>query len=425
MYWLRQKKYAIYKNHYQFRQIMPIEILMPALSPTMTSGILTKWLKKQDDIIKAGDVIAEVETDKATMEIEATDDGILKILVPEQTKDVLVNSVIAVLLEDGQDESSLEAFIAQKPSSLAVPIESAPALLQAEEKIAAPKNRSSDKIFASPLAKRIAEQNQVNLQDINGSGPNGRIVKADVLLAIENRPIKNLQVVKSSSFDVLEPHSQVRRVIASRLSESKQTIPHFYLSIECRLDRLIALRHEVNQDRDNKISINDFIIKATALAMKDEPRVNASWQEEGIKRYGNIDISVAVSIDDGLITPIIHAADARSLSDISVTMKELAARARQNKLKLEEFQGGSFTISNLGMYGVRQFSAIINPPQSCILAIGSCEKTPVIGIDDKIQVASIMSVTRSGDHRGVDGVLGAKFLQSFKKYLENPIKMLV
>ncbi len=405
---------------------MPIEILMPALSPTMVSGILTKWLKRQDDIIKAGDVIAEVETDKATMEIEAADDGRLKILVPEQTRDVLVNSVIAVLLEEGQDESSLEDFIAQKPSSLAVSIESlAPALLQAEEKIATPLSRSSDKIFASPLAKRIAEQNQINLQDINGSGPNGRIVKADVLLAIDNRPIKNLQVAKSSSIDVLEPHSQVRRVIASRLSESKQTIPHFYLTIECRLDSLIALRHEVNQDRDNKISINDFIIKATALAMKDQPRVNASWQEEGIKRYGSIDISVAVSIDDGLITPIIHAADARSLSDISLTMRDLAVRARQNKLKLDEFQGGNFTISNLGMYGVRQFSAIINPPQSCILAIGSCEKTPVIGIDEKVQVASMMSVTLSCDHRVVDGVLGAKFLQSFKKYLENPIKMLV
>jgi pyruvate dehydrogenase E2 component (dihydrolipoamide acetyltransferase) len=408
---------------------MPIQILMPALSPTMTSGNLTKWHKKEGDLIKAGQLIAEVETDKATMEIEASEDGMLaKILVPEKSTNVLVNSVIAVLLEDDEDAASLANFIQKKPSSSNLtPIANLEPTPSKEKITPLAGTCISGKIFASPLAKRIAEQNQINLKDLCGSGPNGRIIKNDVLTALENlRSITQQSiVVKSVDAYTLEPHSPMRRVIASRLSESKQTIPHFYLNIECRLDNLIALRHQVNKDRDSKISINDFVIKATALSMKDQPSINASWHEEGIRKYANIDISVAVSVDDGLITPIIYAADARSLSEISLAMKDLAARARLNKLRLEEFQGGNFTISNLGMYGVKQFSAIINPPQSSILAIGATLKTPTAGDNDKVEIANIMSVTLSCDHRVVDGVLGAKFLQCFKNYLENPIKMLV
>jgi pyruvate dehydrogenase E2 component (dihydrolipoamide acetyltransferase) len=413
---------------------MPIKILLPALSPTMTTGNLTKWHKKKGDFVKSGELLAEVETDKATMEIEAVDEGKLaEILIPEQTMDVPVNSVIAVLLEDGEDESVLAAFINKQDASIQKQekqeqsIAQEPAAMLASFATEPEDSRalSDSKIFASPLAKRIASQMSVDLSSIQGSGPNGRIIKVDVLKAAEApKAIFKQEALPAAGAYSLQPHTGMRKIIASRLLESKQTIPHFYLSIDCRIDGLIALREQINKDAEVKISINDFVIKAVALSLKQLPDVNSSWSNEGIKKYSNVDISVAVSVDNGLVTPIINNADYKSLSSISGQMKDLAARARENKLKPEEYQGGNFTISNLGMFGVKNFCAIINPPQACILAIGATEKKPVV-IGDKIEIASIMNVTLSCDHRVVDGLVGANFLKVFKGYLENPVKMLI
>jgi pyruvate dehydrogenase E2 component (dihydrolipoamide acetyltransferase) len=402
---------------------MPIEILMPALSPTMTSGSLTKWHKKEGDIVKSGEILAEVETDKATMEVEAVDEGKLaRILVAEQSHDVEVNSVIAILLEEGEDEAALNNFKTQNQAPAAKVIE----VPKSEAVIPDPRStieaKNDGKVFISPLAKRIANQNGVDIKNINGSGPNGRIIKTDVLNLISNKPSEAKHVTNEEH--VLHPHTVMRKVIANRLLESKQTIPHFYLTIECKIDSLITLREQINKDADKKISINDFIIKAVALTLKQMPEVNSSWSGEGIKKYTNVDVSVAVSVDQGLITPIIKKADTKTLSNISMEMKDLAARAKENKLRPEEFQGGGFTISNLGMFGIKQFCAIINPPQSCILAIGTTTKKPVVN-GEKIEIASIMDVTLSCDHRVVDGVLGANFLNVFKNYLENPVRILV
>jgi len=413
---------------------MPIEILMPALSPTMTSGNLTKWHKKEGDVVKSGDILAEVETDKATMEVEAVDEGIIgRIMVLEKTNEVPVNSVIAILLEEGEDASALNNF--QPRSHKTEEVKAETIETPKEVHVADPNVVSDDKIFVSPLAKifvsplakRIAAQNDVDFKSIQGSGPGGRIIKQDVLnfshIKAQPKQEDNKALVASGGY-TLQPHTTIRKVIASRLLESKQTIPHFYLTIECNLDTLMKLREQVNKDSENKVSINDFIIKAAALSMKQMPGVNSSWGDEGIKQYHNVDISVAVSVDQGLITPIITNADAKTITNISMQMKDLAARARENKLKPEEFQGGGFTISNLGMFGIKQFCAIINPPQSCILAIGATSKRAIVN-DDKIEIANIMDVTLSCDHRVVDGVLGANFLKLFKGYLENPVKILV
>ena len=418
---------------------MPIEILMPALSPTMTEGNLAKWTKKEGDKVKPGDVIAEIETDKATMEVEAVDGGIMgKIIIPAGTESVKVNALIAVLLEEGEDKKALENF---KGSSANENKAAAPAPSAAPAPAAAPQPAASNQqpatgnqVKASPLAKRIAEQTGVNLSGIQGTGPHGRIIKADV----EEAKSSPRAAISSASYgrnpqEYTEiPNNNMRKVIAKRLLESKQTVPHFYLSVDCNMNALLAARERINEaapkDKDGKpaykISVNDMIIKATAQGLKTVPAANATWTDAAILQYNNVDISVAVAIDGGLITPIVKNADQKSLAAISNEMKDLAARARKNLLKPEEFQGGGFSISNLGMFGIKNFSAIVNPPQSCILAVGASEERPIIK-DGDIQVATIMNVTLSVDHRSVDGAVGAEFLAAFKRYIEDPVMMMV
>ena len=415
---------------------MPIKILMPALSPTMTEGNLAKWVKKEGEKISAGEVIAEIETDKATMEVEAVDEGIIaKILIPEGTEGVQVNSLIAVLVEEDEQDADLEAFIA-KFSTPQKPVEKI-----VEEKIGEPVEvklvtisapslpvqgiSTNKRIFASPLAKRIAGLEGISLSTIVGSGPHGRIVKNDVLSAAKS---SKGTVRRDNEEYRLIPNNNMRKVIAKRLLESKLTVPHFYLSIECVMDSLLNARAQINasfeSDKDKRLSVNDFIILACAKALKEIPAANASWTDSAIMLYNNIDISVAVAIEGGLITPIIKNADQKDIVKISSEMKDLAKRARENTLAPEEFQGGGFSISNLGMYGIKSFSAIVNPPQGCIMAVGMSSKRPVV-IDDKIEVRTIMDVTLSCDHRVVDGAVGAEFLAAFKKYIESPILMFV
>lgn len=425
---------------------MPIEILMPALSPTMTEGKLAKWVKSVGDFVASGDVIAEIETDKATMEVEAVEEGTLgKILVPEGSEGIKVNSLIALLLEEGEDKSRLENYEKKGSLQMASPAVSSEPKTKPEEPPKMTQVQSSSqmqtRIIASPLAKRIALDKKIDLSKITGSGPRGRIVKADVLNAPANinvgavpaslsRPVssgpspKTLADALGMPYEEV-PNSAVRKIIAQRLTESKQTIPHFYLTVDCELDHLLSIRKEINAHSDAyKISVNDFIIKAVARALKDVPDANASWVDEAILRYKRVDVSVAVATPAGLVTPIIKSADEKSLSQISTEMKDLATRARDNKLKPQEFQGGGFTISNLGMYGIKEFSAIINPSQSCILAIGAGEERVVVKKGQMV-IANIMTCTLSVDHRSVDGAVGAQFLQAFKKYVENPNLALV
>jgi pyruvate dehydrogenase E2 component (dihydrolipoamide acetyltransferase) len=394
---------------------MPINVLMPALSPTMTEGNLTRWTKKEGDTVKSGEIIAEIETDKATMEVEAADEGILgKIIVPAGTQGVKVNALIAVLLEEGEAAPAnySAAASAPKPRTLAT---------------------SSSRIIASPLAKRIAEQNNVNLQNINGTGPNGRIIKADVERA-KSQPAaaspaapQGINAIDYANklglaYDLI-PNSTTRKVIAKRLTESKQTVPHFYLTVDCQIDRLLDLRKQLNETNDtSKVSVNDFIIRAVAVAMRQIPAANASWAEEGVLMYKDVDISIAVATPNGLITPIIKKADTKSIQNLSGVMKDLAKRAKDGKLKPEEFMGGGFTISNLGMFGIKEFAAIINPPQACILAVGAGEQRPIVR-DGQLAIATVMSCTLSVDHRVVDGAVGAEFLSVFKKLIEEPIRL--
>jgi len=421
---------------------MAIEILMPALSPTMTEGNLASWHKKEGDKVKPGDILAEIETDKATMEVEAVDSGTLgKIVVPDKSEGVKVNQLIAVILEAGEKASAADEIIAKYSSSAPAEVKETKVeskkvedeLVEAKAVNAAPVQSSSSRVFASPLAKRIAEQNGINLANISGSGPHGRIVKDDVLgHSPSSASNSNIQSFGRSNEEYkLVPNSNMRKVIASRLTQAKQEVPHFYMTIECNIDSLLHLRDEINakapivNDRPAyRISVNDFMIKASAQALKTIPNANASWGDDGIKIYNNVDISVAVAIEDGLITPIVRNADQKSLSVISSEMKELVGKAKSGSLKPEEFQGGGFSISNLGMYGIKQFNAIINPPQACILAVGTTEQKPVV-IDGDIEIANIMTVTLSCDHRVVDGALGAQLLQAFKSYIEQPALMLV
>jgi len=414
---------------------MPIEILMPALSPTMKEGNLAKWIKKEGDKIKAGDVIAEIETDKATMEVEAVDEGVLgRCLVAEGTENVAVNSAIAILLEDGENKSVLDSY--QLKSSATPQANTTP---KVEQKMTTPllenvANLNNQRIAASPLAKRIAIEKNLNLSTISGSGPRGRIVKSDVLSCFEqgsarkssgsiNRNPQEFQAIKNNN---------IRKIIAKRLLESKQNVPHFYLSLDLKIDKLIEIRKSINDianldDKGNseyKISLNDLVIKAVALALKEVPSANSSWSDEAILLYNNVDVSVAVAVDGGLLTPIIRNADQKSIPEVSNEMKALVKKARDGKLQPEEFQGGGFSISNLGMYGIDSFQAIINPPQSCILAVGAGVQKPVVEYN-KIAVATIMNVTLSSDHRSVDGAVGAEFLKALKKFIENPIAMLL
>jgi pyruvate dehydrogenase E2 component (dihydrolipoamide acetyltransferase) len=434
---------------------MPIEILMPALSPTMTEGNLTKWLKKEGDEVHSGDVLAEIETDKATMEFEAVDDGrVGKILVPEGAQGIKVNQPIAVLLGEGEDASAIAKFSAAsaKPATASEPSPTAEKIPVAQPSGGTDRG-GNGRIFASPLARRMAQLAGLDLSGITGSGPQGRIVKADVEAALSatrgaptampTRPAAAPQTPPAapvpspalSKERVLalagnppyteRPLTAMRRVIARRLTESKQTVPHFYLTVDCEIDELLKFRAELNAKSDTyRISVNDFVIRAAALALRQVPAANASWSDEAILLWDSVDVAVAVALDDGLITPIVKNADRKGLATIANETKDLAVRARGGKLKLEEFQGGTFSISNLGMFGVRDFAAVINPPHGGILAVGAGEQRPVVK-DGAIAIATVMSCTLSCDHRAVDGAVGAQFLAAFKKLIEDPLTMLL
>jgi pyruvate dehydrogenase E2 component (dihydrolipoamide acetyltransferase) len=433
-------------------------ILMPALSPTMTEGTLARWLKKEGETIKAGDVIAEIETDKATMEVEAVDEGVLgRILVQDGTEGVKVNAPIAVLVDAGEAVPSAAAptpapaakSVTPAPSSTpaATPVPAAaPAPVT---KAAAPNGHAVDgeRIFASPLARRMASQAGIDLSTLRGSGPNGRIVRADIEAAQKGAPSgaaasasvptpmpaarAPVPAATISAPHKLVPHSSMRKVIARRLTEAKSSIPHFYVSMDIEIDALIALQNQLNAKspaRDQPgsyfITINDLVIRAAGATLRRIPEVNASWTDDGMVFYDDVDISVAVAIPDGLITPIVRRADQKGLLTISREMRDLATRARAGKLKPEEFQGGGFSISNMGMFGVTEFSAIINPPQAAILAVATGAKRPVVK-NDALAIATVMTCTLSVDHRCVDGALGARWLREFKTIVEDPLSLML
>jgi pyruvate dehydrogenase E2 component (dihydrolipoamide acetyltransferase) len=452
---------------------MPINILMPALSPTMEKGNLAKWLKKEGDKVKSGDVIAEIETDKATMEVEAVDEGtIAKILVPEGTQDVAVNDVIAVLAGDGEDvkaagaaatsappkaASSAEAPAAAKPAPAPAPA-ATPAAKAAAPAAAAPAPQAAPaqqtnghaRIFSSPLARRLAKEAGIELARINGTGPHGRVIARDVEGAKSGKGLKapaaapgapgiapsmsDKQIralYEDGSYEVI-PHDGMRRTIAQRLTASVQTIPHFYLTMDCNIGKLVEAREEINaaapKDKDGKpaykLSVNDFVIKAMALALQRIPNANVSWTDGGMLKHKYSDVGVAVAMPGGLITPIIRKAETKPVSVISAEMKDFAARARARRLKPEEYQGGTTAVSNLGMYGINHFTAVINPPHATILAVGAGEQRAIVK-NGKIEAAQMMSVTLSCDHRAVDGALGAELLGAFKMLIENPVMMVV
>ena len=443
---------------------MSIQILMPALSPTMTEGAVARWLKKEGDEIHSGDVIAEIETDKATMEYEAVDEGRLgKIIVPEGTQGVKVNEPIAVLLEEGEDASAIGDVGASKsaqakPEPKSPPQPTVPPEEPAKVARAAPVSQAGNghdasaapagRIFASPLARRMAELAKLDLATIIGSGPQGRIVKADIDAALAGlktvgggpapqaraplptqappaRPPQPFVPVTGDPPFTQKPHSQMRRVIARRLTEAKQNVPHFYETIDCEIDELLRIRKVLNDgDKDLNVSVNDFVIRAAGLALRQVPAANASWSDDAIILWERADIAMAVALEDGLITPIVRGADLKGLKQIAAETKDLAARARAGKLKLEEFQGGTFSISNLGMYGIREFAAVINPPHGGILAIGAGAPRPVVK-DGELAIATVMSCTISCDHRAVDGAVGAQFLQAFKRLIDEPARMLL
>ena len=462
---------------------MPTNILMPALSPTMEKGNLARWLKKEGDAIKAGDIIAEIETDKATMEVEAVDEGTLaKIVVPDGTADVPVNDVIGVIAAEGEDASAASAPApkaaakTEKPAApgeapakqdLEVPVghqyERAPAMEHVGGGKAASTANGHDagaRTFSSPLARRIAKENNLDLAAISGSGPHGRVVERDVKAAIAGGGAKPAAAAAAAPAQAAAPapapakpapasddtikkmfpagsftevaHDNMRKTIARRLTEAKQTIPHFYVSADCELDALLALREQINgatpKDKDGKpafkISVNDFVIKALALALTRVPEANVTWTENAMLKHAHADIGVAVSIPGGLITPIVRAAETKTLSAISNEMKDYAARARAKKLKPEEYQGGTSAVSNLGMFGVKSFQAIVNPPHASILAVGAGEKRVIVK-NGAPAVATVMTVSLSTDHRAVDGALGAELISAFKALIENPMGMLV
>jgi pyruvate dehydrogenase E2 component (dihydrolipoamide acetyltransferase) len=407
---------------------MSISILMPALSPTMTEGNLVKWHKKEGDFLKAGDILAEIETDKATMEVEVVDEGILgKILIDAGTENVKINTPIALVLEDGEDSQTI-AFnpslppVTQDPSAIKnrQNVEDTNVILFPE------KQNLKERIIASPLARRIAREKNIDLSVLIGSGPKGRIIKHDVEKVLMTHPKSPEQFVekKDSYHDI--PVKGMRKIIAQRLTESKQTIPHFYLTVDCILDDLLSLRRSINESTlsKTKISVNDLIIRACALALQQAPDMRVTWHDTFVRQYISADISVAVSIEGGLVTPILREAEKKSISTISTEMKSLIEKAKAGKLMPEDYQGGILTLSNLGMYGIKNFQAIINPPQSSILAIGAAEERPSIH-QGAIKIASIMNVTLSVDHRSVDGAVAAKFLTSFKELLENPLSLLI
>ena len=408
---------------------MPIPILMPALSPTMTEGTLARWLKHEGDAVTQGDVIAEIETDKATMEIESVDEGVLgKILVPDGAEGIAVNTTIGVLLEDGEGADALAEFKPAAPPAVE-PMPATPSAEPTPPAAAAGARPAHGLVIASPLARRMAAQAGIELSSLAGSGPNGRIVKADIEANRAKAPAKPAQPAPAPSTEgdyELIPLTTMRRIVARRMVESKQQVPHFYLTMECEIDALLDLRRRLNDQADGryKLSVNDLVIKAAAIALRKVPAANAAWSDEGIKRYNSVDIAVAVALEDGLITPIVRRADAKGLEAISTEMKSLAERARAGKLLPEDYQGGTFSISNLGMYGVKDFAAVINPPQGCILAVGAGEPRPVVK-DGALAIATVMSCTLSVDHRSVDGAVGAQYLAAFKALVEDPLTMLL
>ena len=430
---------------------MPIKILMPALSPTMTEGNLAKWHKKEGDAVESGDVLAEIETDKATMEVEAVEEGILgKIVVPEGTADVAVNAVIALLLEDGEDASALDGADTSGGAAAPAPTADAPKAAPATPAApAAAPAASGDRVIASPLAKRIAAQEGLSLSAISGSGPRGRVVKRDVDAALASGTGKAAPSAASATTGASAPaaaptpaqgdpvfanmpdfeavaNSSMRKVIASRLTASARDIPHFNISIDVEIDKLLAARKDLNgrDGADYKISVNDFVIKAVAVALRRCPDVNVSYTDDAILKFKRADVSVAVAIDGGLITPIIKDAGSLGLAAISAKAKELAGKARDGKLAPEEFQGGTFTISNLGMFGVKSFNSIINPPQGGILSVGAGEQRPVVK-NGALAVATVMSLTLAVDHRCIDGATAAGFAKELKAILEDPIQLLL
>ena len=436
---------------------MPIIITMPALSPTMTEGTLAKWILKEGDAVRSGDMLAEIETDKATMEVEAIDEGTLaRILVSEGTEGVLVNAPIAVLLEEGEDATTIDAAIdaaiaaagaapapaVEVPTPAAAPAAPAPTTPAAAPVAVA---TGGDRVMASPLAKRMAAQAGLDLAALTGSGPRGRIIKSDIEAAIAVSGAAGAAPAEAAAASApaaapvsvavsaapgdefeLEKLSSMRKIIARRMTESKQQAPHFYLTVDCELDDLLALRKSLNDKADGayKISVNDLVIKAAAVALMKVPDANVGYSEDGLRRYKNADISVAVASKKGLITPIIRNANGKGLEAISREMKELAQKAHDGKLVPEDYQGGSFSISNLGMFGVKQFDAVINMPQGCILAVGAGEQRAVVK-DGALAIATVMSVTVSVDHRAVDGAVGAQFLAVFKGLILDPMTMLL
>lgn len=425
---------------------MPISILMPALSPTMEEGTLAKWHVKEGDVVSSGDVLAEIETDKATMEIEAIEEGtVAKLLIAEGTEAVLVNTAIAIILEDGEDASALEGFdVNAEGAPVVAEVETAPApeaVPTASEKPNTQTPKGS-RIFSSPLARRIASQEGVDIASLSGTGPRGRVVKKDVEAALVGGAPKapaTLLALPSGQQPAIDPRAyfedgsydevpldKMRMTIARRLTQSKQEIPHYYISVDCELDALLQARKDLNAHADEgvKISVNDFVVRAAALALKKVPDVNVSYSGNAVLKHHHADIGIAVAIDGGLITPIIAKADEKGLAAISAAAKDLALRARERKLKPSEFEGGGFSISNLGMFGVKNFTAVINPPQSAILAVGAGEPRPVIK-DGQVTAATVMTVTLSCDHRVIDGALGAQFLQVFKRHIELPASMLM
>ncbi|NWJ23024.1 pyruvate dehydrogenase complex dihydrolipoamide acetyltransferase [Rhizobium sp. RM] len=453
---------------------MPINITMPALSPTMEEGNLAKWLVKEGDKVAPGDVIAEIETDKATMEVEAVDEGtVAKLVVPAGTDGVKVNALIAILAGEGEDVAAAakggdaapakaEAPKQEAPKAEAAKAEPAPAKAETPvaDQAAAPSTpalvaKSGERIFASPLARRLAKEAGIDLGNVTGSGPHGRVIKTDVEKAVASGGAKAapaaaaasagapapalakgqsdeavLKLFEEGSYELV-PHDGMRKVIAKRLVESKQTVPHFYVSVDCELDALLALRAQLNAaapEKDGKpvykLSVNDMVIKALALALRDVPDANVSWTESAMVKHKHSDVGVAVSIPGGLITPIIRKAEQKSLSTISNEMKDYGKRAKERKLKPEEYQGGTTAVSNMGMMGVKSFSAVINPPHATILAVGAGEQRAVVK-NGEIKIANVMTVTLSTDHRCVDGALGAELIGAFKRYIENPMGMLV
>ncbi|MFL2831637.1 MAG: pyruvate dehydrogenase complex dihydrolipoamide acetyltransferase [Candidatus Puniceispirillaceae bacterium] len=423
---------------------MSVSVLMPALSPTMTEGTLARWLVKEGDSVKSGDVIAEIETDKATMEVEALDDGVVvKLAVAEGTQNVAVNELIAVLAEDGESVDDALAAVAAVPAVApsTTPQTDAPAAAPAAatslvHPVVAPvPTAKSDRVFASPLARRIAADAGLELARLSGTGPHGRIIRADVEEALASgasgSAVQATAMSRTASAAVsaegrFVPHNAMRRVIADRLQQSKQTAPHFYLSVDCDIDNLLAARKALNEaaEASVKISVNDMVVKATAAALMAEPDVNGYFEADGCRYFSTADICVAVAVDGGLVTPVIHDVQNLGLADISRKTTDLASRARAGTLDPSEYTGGNFTISNLGMFGIREFAAVINPPQSAILAVGAGEQRPVVK-NGELAVATVMTVTLSADHRIVDGALGAKWLQALKRAIEQPVTMLL